>query len=225
MIHGDMREARASSATLEDVDPATFGRFCTFLYGKTYEAADHTYGPSSLPGSSADPRSLERGYEDEGNGGMHQPGRADAWRRFNALSLPDLPSDTIACQFRKNKAPEEDYTDVFLSHARLYVFADYYDIKDLGKLSLYNLGTALEEFKLYVGRTNDVTELLRYAYANTMDATSTEGTKCPLRQLIANYAACYIETFMMNQRFQELLSEANEIAVDVMRDVMKRIGK
>ncbi|OBT70605.1 hypothetical protein VF21_10358, partial [Pseudogymnoascus sp. 05NY08] len=66
------------------------------------------------------------------------------------------------CEVRQNSAAEEDYTSVFLGHARLYVFADKWGIEDLRSLSLHKLHQTLRTFTLYSARLGDVVELIRY---------------------------------------------------------------
>ena len=68
---------------------------------------------------------------------------------------------------RKNLNSSENYTEVFLCHARLYVFADLQDIQVLKSLALDELHALLAIFDLYQERTGDVVSLLRYAYANS----------------------------------------------------------
>lgn len=69
---------------------------------------------------------------------------------------------------RANRGANEDYTEVFLSHARLYVFADKYDIQPLKTLALEELHDKLATYTLYRGRTGDILALLRYVYASLL---------------------------------------------------------
>jgi hypothetical protein len=69
--------------------------------------------------------------------------KSELWGNFkskaNSTSKP-------AFQPRKNRESCEDYTEVFLRHARLYVFADKYDVDGLKDLSLHMLQRTLAEF-------------------------------------------------------------------------------
>ena len=56
-------------------------------------------------------------------------------------------------QPRPNKTANENYTEVFLCHARLYVFADKYDIQPLKVLTFEELHAVLAVFTLYQERT------------------------------------------------------------------------
>ena len=70
-------------------------------------------------------------------------------------------------QARKNENKNEDYADVFLGHAQLYVFANSYLIHDLKTLALENLHETLKILELYSYRTGDIISLIRYVYGNT----------------------------------------------------------
>ena len=70
-------------------------------------------------------------------------------------------------QPRSNKDQAENYFEVFLEHARLYVFVDEYDIQSLKVLAMKELHTSLTVFTLYQQRTGDIVSLLRYIYEKT----------------------------------------------------------
>ena len=79
-----------------------------------------------------------------------------------------IPPPAIPFQPRRNVERCEDYTPVFLSHARMYVFADRWDIERLRILSLHKLQQTLVAFTIYDdARVNDLVYLIRFVYANT----------------------------------------------------------
>jgi hypothetical protein len=98
--------------------------------------------------------------------------------------------------YRANGA-HKDYTEVFLSHSQLYVFADYYRISRLMKLSIHRLQQTLIAFSLHNERIKDIVKLLQYCYANLVPAK--------LRELVVLYAACHMEKLWKNKEFRELL--------------------
>ncbi|KAK5726339.1 hypothetical protein LTS12_027452, partial [Elasticomyces elasticus] len=100
------------------------------------------------------------------------------------------PDRTYISKARANSESCEEYTDVFLSHAQLYVFADRYDVEGLRELALYKLHQTLVEFNLFKERIGDVSELLCYAYDNTPERL---GCQERLRDLVLRYVACHIE--------------------------------
>ncbi|CAO1602573.1 hypothetical protein XANCAGTX0491_006181 [Xanthoria calcicola] len=120
-----------------------------------------------------------------------------------------------------NQSPQEDYTDVFLSHAQLYVFAEKYDIKTLKQLALENLHASLAIYTLYKERTGDIVDLLRYVYANTSETVDDVED---LRTLLTLYMGYEMDTLMQDEDFRDLMvADGGPLLADFMRMVMKRI--
>ncbi|KAK3170355.1 hypothetical protein OEA41_009742 [Lepraria neglecta] len=137
--------------------------------------------------------------------------RKEIFRKYS-ISLP---------QPRENQAPNEDYTEVFLSHARLYVFAEKYDIRPLKALALEELQAMLAIFNLHNERTGDIIALLRYVYENTGE--STEGVE-DIRTLMTHYVGYEMDTLMKDDGFRDLMIEdGGALLGDFMRMVGKRI--
>ena len=132
--------------------------------------------------------------------------------RKHSISLP---------QPRENQAPNEDYTEVFLSHAHLYVFADKYDIQTLKTLALEELQAILKIFNLYLERTGDIIALLRYVYANTGEPD--EGVE-DMRVLLTHYIGFEMDTMMKDDDFRDLMiRDGGSLLGDFMTMVGKRI--
>ena len=122
---------------------------------------------------------------------------------------------------RPNRSAQEDYTDVLLSHAQLYVFADTYDIQSLKTLALEELHATLVVYKLYDVRTGDIIELLRYVYANTSEPQ--EGVD-DMRSMMTQYVGYEMDTLMGAAEFGELIIEdGGDLLRDFMRAVTTRI--
>lgn len=121
---------------------------------------------------------------------------------------------------RCNQAPEEDYTEVFLSHARLYVFAEKYDIQPLKTLALKKLHQTLAIYTLYPERVGDITALFRYVYANT--AESADG-KDSIRQMLAHYIGCEMGTLLKHGEIKEIMLENGEVLDDFLVMFARRV--
>ncbi|KAL8760305.1 MAG: hypothetical protein Q9199_000087 [Rusavskia elegans] len=133
--------------------------------------------------------------------------------RQESISIPPPPP---------NQGPDEEYTDVFLSHAQLYVFAEKYDIQTLKMLALENLQTTLAIFTLYEARTGDIIALLRYVYANTGEPI--DGVE-ELRTLLTHYMGYEMDTLMKDEEFRDLMvADGGPLLGDYMKMVMKRIS-
>lgn len=114
----------------------------------------------------------------------------------------------------------EDYTQVFLCHARLYVFSNKYGIEPLAKLSLQKLRLTLSRFILYETRIPDLVELVRYTYSHTMELD--QGID-KLRGLVMDYVICNLEHFAEDRNFQEILQEAGALAKDLVLKMIQRL--
>lgn len=133
---------------------------------------------------------------------------------------PTLPRQRIinSCEIVPNSHAKQDYTGVFLAHARLYIFADKYGIKPLESLSLYKLHATLKSFTLYRARVGDILKLVRYAYEN---GPSCERNK--LRALVSEYIACEIDTIGKTKRFLALMEEGGLFVRDFWKLVQKNL--
>lgn len=128
---------------------------------------------------------------------------------------------------RRNQSSAEIYSDVFLSHARLYVFAEKYDIQPLKMLALDELHAVLKDFILHVKRTGDIIDLLRYVYANTGE--SREGVE-DMRTLVMQYVGYQMDTMMKNPEFGDLMiKDRGDLTIkergDLLSDLLKMVAK
>lgn len=122
---------------------------------------------------------------------------------------------------RPNQAPSEDYTNIFLSHAQLHVFADKYQIDSLKLLALEELQITLAKFTLYSERTGDIVELLRYIYANSGESVPVVED---LRTLTTHYVGYEMDMLMRDENFKALMIEdGGPLLRDFMGMVRKRI--
>ena len=127
-----------------------------------------------------------------------------------------------APQPRANKSDNEDYSEIFLGHARLYVFANMYQIAILKILALEELEATLAVFKLHRKRVRDIVALLQYIYAETTVSTSEEVS---LRDVMQHYMATEMETLIKNKYFRNLIIEdGGSLLGDVMTVVGRRLA-
>lgn len=122
---------------------------------------------------------------------------------------------------RPNKSATEDYTEVFLCHARLYIFAEKYDVQILKALAFEELHATIAIFTLFPQRTGDIIALLRYVYANTGD--SVQG-KEDIRTMLMAYVGYEMEVLIKERKFMEVMVEdGGAMLWDFMKTVEKRI--
>jgi hypothetical protein len=129
------------------------------------------------------------------------------------LALADKhPKGTIA----SHKTPLSEvatcysYGDIFLSHARIFVFADCYGIHDLKHKALNNLHQALVTKN---AQSEDVMQIFEYCIDTTLPES--------LRDVILAYVACKASGLWLNTRFQELLQRDSGMVYDLLDLIMK----
>ena len=126
---------------------------------------------------------------------------------------------------RENKSSAEDYSGVFLSHARLYVFAEQYDIQDLKIFALDELHATLAKYTLYTERTSDIIDLLHYIYYST----SKRGEDVEdLRTLMTQYMGCEMTTLVSDKDFRKLMIDRKLMIGDeaaLLNDFMTMVGR
>jgi hypothetical protein len=125
---------------------------------------------------------------------------------------------------KSNSAADQDFTPVFLAHARLYTFADMRLIYPLKGLALQKLYMTLSAFQLYHRRVGDIVKLARYAYDHGSDR-STAGVVNDLRELVVEYIASEVEIFGKHPDFKALLEDGGEFVTDFWRVVTKYLLK
>ena len=134
-----------------------------------------------------------------------------AWLEFQHLNLPKLD---LWSKESKAQEPCEDYTEVFQCHARLYVFAEKYDIEPLKRLTKQKMHGTLVQFNLYKERVGDIVELLRYIYANTPDR---DHATDELRELVMKYVVCKYDKVAASEEFLELMEEGGACVRDCLK--------
>ncbi len=132
----------------------------------------------------------------------------------------DWGSDLLPAP-RSNKHPQEDYTEVLLSHARLYVFAEKYDIQPLKRLSGQKFHHTLAIYTLYPERVGDITTLLKYVYANTSETI--DGVE-DIRMMLAHYVGTEMDTLIKYGEIKDLMLDNGEILRDFLKMFALNIG-
>ena len=238
MINGHLSEAKQGFALLDDVDEGTFVRFIRWTYTKDYPAADCTWvepGEEGEWGSTPEAAKNKGGWWSTPNATQKgAPSSEDAWGTFDKgkkekkksssksytslkesfISEYDHSTPDVQPGPRSNKCPQEDYKEVFLSHARLYVFAEKYDIQPLKKLCYQKLQHTLAIYTLYPDRVGDITTLLKYVYANTAD---TMDGPDEIRTMLAHYVGTEMDTLIKHGEIKDLMLENGEILDDFLR--------
>lgn len=229
MINGHLSEAKQGFALLDDVDEGTFVRFIRWTYSKDYPAPDYSWtetgeGKDMPEGPKIEAAQKEASTSDDLLAGWGTSGKKKKKKKSNStlntslkesfISQYDSWSSDLMPGPRSNMHPQENYTEIFLSHARLYVFAEKYDIQPLKKLSRQKLQHTLAIYTLYPERVGDITTLLKYVYANT--AETIDGIE-DIRTMLAHYVGTEMDTLVKYGEIKDLMLDNGEFLGDFLK--------
>lgn len=127
------------------------------------------------------------------------------------------PTTTSIFKPRRNKESCEDYTGVFLCHAKLYVIGDVYDIPKLRQLALHRLHATLRDFTLYPSRLDDIDTLARYVFGNTQPHDK-------IQDMIGLYYACIIDDAAKHEGLESLIDDVPDFAHALVSKMSERLA-
>ncbi|PVH77596.1 hypothetical protein DL98DRAFT_517313 [Cadophora sp. DSE1049] len=143
---------------------------------------------------------------------------------FKSLCYPLLASlDNYegTCEPSPVFKKSHNYSNVFLSHASLYLLGDIHVVDSLKALALFKLHKTLCTFELDNENIGDITDLARYAY--TGDGKDGDEGIGGLRNLVCQYMAIHAVELAMDARFMNLLAEGGQIVKDFFQFQLQRI--
>jgi hypothetical protein len=141
-------------------------------------------------------------------------------RRQYIFGTPFRTEIKEGCKVKGNTHELEDFTPIFLAHAKIYTLAGFFMIRGLEDLALENLRATLETFRIHKTRVGDVIELVRYTYENTRDRDEDNEQPDDLRQLVLEYAALNY-TLIDTADFYALLEKGGQFVVDLLKLMSK----
>ncbi|KAM5347236.1 hypothetical protein ACJ41O_010241 [Fusarium nematophilum] len=236
LVNGPMVEAQEGCVRWKDVDEETFNRFFRFMYTGDYAGAK----PTLRDGLRAEEEDGEEDEEEEEEEEEEEDEEEDEeeeeppipgerpttgseytpWMYFS--SGPDrrthsAMSTTFAGLFN---GEEHECGKAFVSHAKVYLFAECYGIEELKRLSAMKLWQLLGDYRVDEAGVADVVYLVDFVYGNTA------GELLPgceqLGRVVSVFAACCVEKLWEGEEFRELVKEGGEFVVALMREMMTR---
>lgn len=226
-----MKESLERRVIWRDINEETFIRFSQYVYTGDYDGATPTKRaaegiapprianthPWNLPHKKAGRLKVFGALEGLGE---YEHGvvtkKKLLWDKFQALY--QLPSPAAASSSEPSSS--YDFTNVFLGHAQVYVFADYHGIEPLQILALGKLRQILTSFTVRVESYNDITQLVRYSFEHTVDKN---GRDDRLRSLVCLYAACKVEDLWTDTGFRSVASAAPDLSVGLITAMLGRL--
>lgn len=136
--------------------------------------------------------------------------KQEAWRLFTRQSKyrPAMPPRI------NNTASYPDLTEEFLSHAKLYCFADKYGVIPLADLCLENLRISLIDCECQNNQVQGIIELLAFTAGNTPPLSDQNNES--LRLVVLDFAIIVFELLLENETFQQLLEEGGNIVKEML---------
>jgi hypothetical protein len=114
-----------------------------------------------------------------------------------------------------------DHLPIFMSHAKLYVFADRWIVTDLQRLAARRLDEALSMFEYSSTSPTDIATLIKYAYDHTPPRKDKPDI---LRRMVTVLAANNIHALRQSTHFGELQCEGGDFPKDLMEQVCARFN-
>ncbi|KAG5987969.1 hypothetical protein E4U52_007005 [Claviceps spartinae] len=196
LVKGELKEAQEGSVVWEHVDEQTFIRFSQYAYidAKTQV---HKSQHAERPGM--------------------QKMCDGSWEVFFEHEPPVTPQ--IARTAMKRAPPladgQNNDAELLLSHARLYVFADCYEITPLMGLAINTLYNVLTEFPEWGDIADMLIQLLRYCYETDTPAV--------LKELVMRYAVCHVEHLWKRKEVTELARTNGEFSSAIIEAMLSAL--
>lgn len=218
-----MKESIERRVIWKHVDEEDFIRFSQYIYTGDYDPAE----PSKLEAEGVAPSqvTLSQNTHHPGFGSTNRrgvlrsvavPEEKPLWERFKALRPLPPPAPIPSLGSPANY----DDTDVFLHHAQMYVFADYYGIEPLQILAVHKLHRALTSFNLVGKSHHEVTRLVRCTFEHTIEK---EGQDDRLRTLVSLYVACKVKELWEDLEFRNVTKMFPDFATGIITSMIDRL--
>lgn len=251
LMNGLMREATDGIAILDDIDEQTFVRFCEYAYMGDYTPAQRQLVLAASKVNRAELPAPVKDYSDDFFGfpsskkeKKEKKKSASVFSGFDSVEKScgqcgrEAPMQILWDEFqrrdysvvspkfrpRENLEECEDNAGPFLCHARVYVFADRYDIAGLRILALDKLHQALCSFKAAGNQMGKVIDLPQFCYSNDNTRDNEAGQDIDrLRSMVVHFVVCVFEIIVKDNSFLELMEEGGRFARDLTGLLGKRI--
>ncbi|KAG6218201.1 hypothetical protein E4U34_004233 [Claviceps purpurea] len=225
IIDTSFAEGQKGLVVLRHDDAETISAFAQFIYTGNYSISFDM----SAPDTRNEPHDKGR-HEDNKKRQWKQP-RNGLWCKFNesriryntrssdSYMIPrtaycsesetddtDYSDDSLFTTQNMDK----DYSELFISQAKVFAFAHYYGVEILMDLSMGRLHEALCGFRLSRERIGDILALVRYCYERPGPEK--------LKQLVAAYSAAIVNSQgsdVVAEYFRDLLRERGDFAADM----------
>lgn len=179
---------------IPDVDETTFTHCCSFAY-----TGDYSVAPEPVPGNRVDSPKERLFDRNNLSCNLFHP---QLLPHFHALLQRYM--DTRPAFQPSSMKPADDYTEVFLCHARIYRYAFRSDCAALCVLSLNYLSKVLEGLVLCPSHIKDLVRLLRFVFEESEFMDN-------LQHVLCDYMVWNVETLMQDSVFLAFLDQCPDL--------------
>ncbi|KAI9652349.1 MAG: hypothetical protein M1829_001672 [Trizodia sp. TS-e1964] len=145
---------------------------------------------------------------------------------FNSLTFQLLaPRNNYdkTCKPAEHFDPDQCYTEIFLSHASLYILGDLQLVDSLKALALFKLHKTLCVFQLDDGNAEDIIALAMHAYSEEGRGGGLDEGIGGLRSLVCQYMATNALVMSFNDGFMDLLGDGGQLVQDFFKYEVQRM--
>ncbi|KAG6218202.1 hypothetical protein E4U34_004234 [Claviceps purpurea] len=222
LVNDASAEGQQGYIGFRDEDTRTFSAFADFIYTADYDIPYDLSPPHN--GNNSNHRHKEncenqaRQLEQPDKDKWGRPENGHWWNfrlhgeyrniRRDCPYYLDLPPVGIPCF--NTRSMTTDYSEFFIAHAKVFVFAEHYGVAELMGVSMKKLHVALCTFELSEERIEDILALVCFCY----DQQGAER----LKRMVASYSAAIMDVQVSRQvadGFQALIKERAEFAADM----------
>ncbi|RYP55633.1 hypothetical protein DL769_010101 [Monosporascus sp. CRB-8-3] len=221
LLNGQMKEAIEGRVVWDDMDEAAFVRFIQWAYSGSYtdpEPVIFTDSSFTATSTTKDGNVAENTTVITGTGNSVTIALEEDAESLVSYKCEKCPDPRKKMQM--NKKYDENYGPVLLSHARLYVIADKYDVPELGELALHKLWATLKIFTPYPSRLGDIVCLIAYAFHSFSE--SAEGDK--MCDMLVHYSGCIYENLTAYDGFKTLVQDCPLFTHGLMKKIAERLS-
>ncbi|KAG6124509.1 hypothetical protein E4U38_008430 [Claviceps purpurea] len=202
MMNGPFIEGQQGYVTLPDEDASTIAAFVEFAFTGDYQK---TIALDTSPRKAESSTPYDRDDDKE----WSRPSN-DHWKEFAQSIEYGFEAKTADAPVFDEGNMHVDFSEVFIAHAKVYIFADCYGVAGLLNLAMQKLHKALSEFRLSVRRMGSIVSLVSYCYERP----------CPekLKKMVASYSAAIMDSQVTDVAaccFQKLLEDRGDFAADM----------
>ncbi|KAJ4417805.1 hypothetical protein N0V82_005971 [Gnomoniopsis sp. IMI 355080] len=238
LLNGQMKEAREGRVEWPDIDEQTFVRFLQWVYSKTYDVPEPDGPLTAAATSKNDPKTCKAPQADIQ--GLKMPTATPVVSTVAPVGstvancvecFSKKPSDlgtsatcakikrfleigrTTTFIPRSNTKCTEDYTNIFLCHAELYILGDKYLLTELKQLAFDRLHATLKAFTFYRSHPLGIIALTKRVFENTQSEDK-------IRTMITLYFGFLLKELSRCVGMRELLEDVPDLAVALVMQIM-----